>query len=746
MVKFDMMPRPADNPPAYPRASRLESIELDDLRKVEVTRANTAPDATPYLGLQSRLSQVWLNRWTVLLLLVLVRVAVVLSSLDDSIGDARGNALAACTKVEDVGSNMASMPHYLSRGVNELAASSVESAVRATAASMQLSATVVENLILFTIGMMTDTYADLTAALIRGSAETAHDAVSQFSEASNKTIADIADDLERDANDIQEKIDAVVKEIEQTVFGQDLPDVPRVDVSSALEKLRTVDFDTERFTSDIDDLESDLPSFSSVRNATERAVSGPFERIRRGLNDTFADFSFDGTTFPLAGKQRLTFCSDGSDLNSFFDGLHSTVGTSRTVLVAVLASLALVAMAPMAYLEITRWRKQRDNARMAEQGMYDPLDVVYLSSRPLSAGLGMRLSSRFSGRRQVLVRWCVAYATSLPALFVLSLAIAGLLSCLCQLIVLRNVQARVPALAERVGDFAGDVVTRLEGSSKEWAAAGNDVLSDLDKELNADLLELVKEGTSAVDDALDTFAGDMQRGLETALGRALSNTTDDLTRGLKALNSDTVQRGLTWLESQAKLTFPSLPENAFSLGARDSIDSDSELTSFLASPGSATTDEVSGSVQAVVRALEGAIKFEAFVAGGLLAIWIIVVLVGVVRVLVAGGGGRSRGESTAVYPLAPLPAPVASPVHAPSVRSEPRAEQRGGDPFSDGYGDIDEYYSVGTGLGGVGARGGMAETAGDEKCVASVRGGTARRVTMHERQSSHGDVCPGGKF
>lgn len=744
MVKFDMMPRPNENPPAYPRPSRLESIELDDLRKVEVTRANTAPDATPYLGLQARLSQVWLNRWTVLLLLVLVRVAVVLSSLDDSIGDARGKALAACTKVEDVGSNMASMPHYLSRGVNELAASGVESAVRGTAASMQLSATVVENLILFTIGMMTETYAGLTAALIRGSAETAHDAVSQFSDASNKTITDIADDLERDATDIQERIGAVVEEIEQTVFGQDLPDVPRVDISSALEKLRTVDFDTESFTAGIDSLESDLPSFDAVRNATERAISGPFAAIRKGLNDSFADFTFDRDTFPLAEKQRLTFCSDSDDLNSFFNGLHSTVGTSRTALVAVLASLALAAMAPMAYLEIKRWRRQRDNARMAEQGMYDPLDVVYLSSRPLSATLGMRLSSRFSGRRQVLVRWCVAYATSLPALFVLSLAVAGLLSCLCQLIVLRSVQARVPALAERVGDFAGDVVGRLEGSSKEWAAAGNDVLSDLDKELNGDLLELVKDGTSAVNNTLNTFADEMQRGLESALGRTLSNTTDDLARGLKSLNTDAVQRGLTWLEDQAKLTFPVLPDDAFSLGAKESVDSDSELTSFLASPGSATTDEVSGAVQAVVRALEGAIKFEAVVAGGLAGVWLVVVLVGVVRVLVAGSGsGRSRGEGMGqVYPApAPPPAPVVSSIPANSARSVPTSDQRReDDPFSDVSGGIDEYYSVGTGLGGVGG------DVGGEKYVASVRGGTARRVTVHERQSSHGDVCSAGKF
>lgn len=719
MVRFNMVSPghpPNDAPPTY--TPHFETIELDDFRKVEVTRANTAADTTPYLGLQARLSQIWLNRWTVLLLLVLIRVVVILSTLDSNIGEARTKALAACTKVEDIGSSVASMPHYLSRGVNELAAEGVESATKGMAASLLLSVTAVENMMLFMIGMMTDTYAGVTAAVVHGSLDSANDVISKFSEASNKTAEDIASSLESSSSSLQEDIDKLVEDVEQDVFGSKLPDIPKLDFSDVLDELRSFEVDTAGFTSELEDLEGDLPDYKRVRDAAERAISAPFEKIRKGINDSFGGFEFDRDAFSLAKKQSLTFCSENEDLNSFFDDLYSSVKTGRIILLIVLVVLALAAMASTAWLEIKRFRLQRSHARMAEGTQYDPLDVVYLSSRPISATWGMKLASRFSGKKQILVRWCVAYATSLPALFVLSLALAGLLSCLCQFIVLRVVKTRVPELAERVGDFAGEVVGMLQGASKEWAGSANGVIGDMSEKMNEDLGDLVKEGTAAVDETLNTFAEDMRKAVEDALGRGFDGASEDIAKALSGLNTDAVQKGLSWLEDQASISFPKLAEDAFSLGAEESIDSDSDLTTFLASPSSVTTDEVTGAVSWVVEKLERGILIEVFVSLGLLLMYVIVVLAGVVRVL---AGARTPDRDRSVAPALPKYGNMQAP--------------RDEGPFADVYGGIDEYYSS-----SVAGR-------GDEKHqVSSVRAGTARTVSAHVRQSSYGEIGSGGKL
>ena len=113
------------------------------------------PYLTPYLGLRARLSQTWINRWTVLLLLVLIRTIFAIASIDHNLDSARREALSACKSVEDVGSSMASMPHYMSSGVNQLSAVGIEKAVNGLMEMLIISITAVESIVVFFINLMT---------------------------------------------------------------------------------------------------------------------------------------------------------------------------------------------------------------------------------------------------------------------------------------------------------------------------------------------------------------------------------------------------------------------------------------------------------------------------------------------------------------------------------------------------------------------------------------------------------------
>lgn len=73
-------------------------------------------EITPYLGLRARLTQVPINRWTILILLVLARMWILFDGLSTDFTSAQQEATSACSKVEDIGSTLASMPHYMSQG------------------------------------------------------------------------------------------------------------------------------------------------------------------------------------------------------------------------------------------------------------------------------------------------------------------------------------------------------------------------------------------------------------------------------------------------------------------------------------------------------------------------------------------------------------------------------------------------------------------------------------------------------
>ncbi|OTA91014.1 hypothetical protein M434DRAFT_76888 [Hypoxylon sp. CO27-5] len=616
----------------------------------ELISQSSAKGVTPYLGLGSRLSQIWFNRWTVLLLLVLVNFMLTIGSLNSNLDDAKAKALSACTKVEDIGSAMASMPHYLSVGVNRLTASGITEAVQGLMTILDMILTAVEKLILFVIGMMTDTYVCLIAMVVHGGLNATSLAIGKTTDAMNDAIDGIAQAINGTADDLQKPVDQIgLGEIGNIIRRIDIPPKPEVagDIKAVAAKLSNVHINTTGFVSDLDTLNKNLPDFDDIKNLTATAVSFPFNLIKEELNKAYGNWAFNDSVFPVANKEALSFCSDNSVINDFFDGLYEIAHTAKIVAIVTLVLLAIAACIPMAYMEIRRWRR----AQVCSAEAYDDMDLVYMVSRPTSSRIGYWIASKFSEKRRLLVRWCIAYATSLPALFVLSLALAGFFSCFCQWILLRAIEKEAPAIANEVGDFANQVVGTLGNVSQKWADDANGVITSFSNEINVDILGKVTNGTTAVNNTLNTFMNEIDKGITKVFGDTLfKDLAQNTVRCLIGLKVESVEKGLTWIHDHAHVNFPMFPNDVFSVGAAKSISGDSDLTSFLATPSSVTTDEVTGAVNHVVDWLHSNIVQNALIATGLLLVYVIIVLIGVIRTLighndVAGDARRMRIEN-----------------------------------------------------------------------------------------------------
>ncbi|KAI0137155.1 plasma membrane fusion protein PRM1 [Xylariales sp. AK1849] len=691
-------------------------------KTTQVDRIRGGP--TPYLGLQARLSQVWFNRWTVLLLLVLVRVLILLASLNDNLADAKIKALSACTKVEDIGSAMASMPHYLSVGVNHLAASGITDAVHAMMKVLDMVLTGVEELILFVINMMTSTYTCLIAAAVHGGLNVSALVVTKSTDAMNDAIQGIAGDITTVTGGIQTGLDDTWGKLKSVIdsasFGAiSLPDEPKIDLSDDVSKLKNVKIDSSGFVSDLDTLNDDLPTFAEVQNFTRNAVSIPFDLVKKALNDSYGAWQFDDSIFPVANKEALSFCSDNSVIVDFFEKLFEIARKAKIAFIVVLSLLAILVCVPMAWWEIRRWRSQQTYKKLFQQRKHDDMDMMMMAARPLTSKVGLKLAGWLSGptsspshaKREILARWCVAYGTSLPALFVFSLAVAGFFSCLCQYIILAGIQKEVPALANQVGDFANEVVTTLEHVSETWANDANGVIIGFNNDINNDLLGYVVNATDAVNNTLNTFTDLMDTALTTAFnGTVLMDPIQEVVYCLIGLKVEAVQKGLTWVHDQAQVSLPLFPNDTFSSGAAKSIDGDSDLTSFLSTPSSVTTDEVTGAVTHVTDAIRNNIIQEALVSTGLLLVYVLVILIGVIRTL--SSMALTKNES---YTGPSRPRYTESPTHSrpPSFRSASEA--------SISRKRSDESYEMGNlGYGQVN------------------RSVSAARRPGHDRQSSHG--------
>jgi hypothetical protein len=399
---------------------------------------STLPYYTPYLGLRARLSQVWINRWTILLALIICRLLLAISDINYNIARAKEEALQACTSVENVGSAMASMPHYLSQGVNALAADGVTKAVNALMDMLMLTVTGVEEILLFVINMMTSTYVCLITLAVSGSLHVAIDMIEKVGDFMNKTIGDLTGDMTKTLGSFESTLNSFLSNLDIPSFLGGSSDPPSVDLSPQIAALNSIQVDPTTMDSELTKLNASIPTFAQVHNFTNNAIRTPFEFVKQAMNASVASYTFDKNVFDVAPKQALTFCSDNTAINDFFDGLVKVIMKARTIFIIVLTILAVLVCIPMAYREIWRWRHMQQRSILLQKHAFDPMDVIYIASRPYTTTAGIKAASRFkSTKRQILTRWFFAYATSLPALFVLALGLAGLISCLCQYIVLK---------------------------------------------------------------------------------------------------------------------------------------------------------------------------------------------------------------------------------------------------------------------------------------------------------------------
>ncbi|KAL2192513.1 hypothetical protein P885DRAFT_82127 [Corynascus similis CBS 632.67] len=642
-------------PPVPPNlnASAWHTVDLHNESQTERLQphAHTAPTVTPYLGLRARLSQLWFNRWTILLILVLVRVLILTAGLNDNLDEAKDKALSACTKVEDVGSAMASMPHYLSVGVNSLASDGITKAVSGMVHMLMLILTGVENLIFFIINLFVGTYACLIAALIHGGLDVSVKVVEGATKVMNNAIGTITNQISDTVDDVQGAINEIPDKISGLLGGIDF-DLPKIDIADNLEDLKNIKINSKDLVKDLVSLNKTIPTFDEVEKFTKNAIAIPFNFLKEQVNSSFGSYRFDESVFPVAQKQALSFCSNNSFLNDFFETLFNLVSTAKIAFAVVIPILAVLAMLGMGYIEVRRWRKEKERSREFTERGYDAMDVVYLSSRPATAGFGLWLSSKFKNlKKQLLVRWTIAYGTSLPALFVLSLALAGLFSCLCQFIILRSIQKEAPALADQVGDFAGDVVQTLQDVSTDWSDDANGVIIKLQDDINDDVFGWVTNATKAVNNTLNTFDEEIDKAITSVFkDTILLNTARNLVGCLITRKIETVEKGLTWVHDHAHVTLPLFADNIFSQGANSSINGDSKLTSFLASPSTVTTDEITSAVDKVITKLQNGIIQEALISTALLLVYVIIVISGAARALVASAQkDKTRAEGGEQY-------------------------------------------------------------------------------------------------
>ena len=135
-------------------------------------------------------------------------MVIAIVGLRSDIDSAKRDALSACNTVENVGSTLASMPHYLAGGVNELTASGIDKAVAGLYDMLSLTVTGTEEIVVFGINMLTSTYLCLITLAVSSSLHAAIDVTEDVSGWLNTTVKTIGGDLGSGVQDFENSMAA----------------------------------------------------------------------------------------------------------------------------------------------------------------------------------------------------------------------------------------------------------------------------------------------------------------------------------------------------------------------------------------------------------------------------------------------------------------------------------------------------------------------------------------------------------
>lgn len=356
------------------------------------------------------------------------------------------------------------------------------------------------------------------------------------------------------------------------------------------------------------------------------------------ISESYGNWTFDTSLLTVPTEEPLSFCSNNSFLVDFFQTLVEVAARAKITAIVSLVTLAVLAAAAMALWEIKRYKRiVQKSQRLAGRA---PMDISYLASRPLTASAGLWLSAKLTRqpRRQVLIRWVIAYATRYTALFVLSLALAGGFSCLCQFLVLRAVQAETPALAAEVGtayNVTNAITERLAQASTQWANASNAKIVALQSEINDGVLSYVLQATSAVNATLFKLNEEVNGTLISVFG---DTQLEEFFYGIYGCilgdKLTEVDEGINWVHAHARVSLPLFPTDVFSFSDGGDNNNGSSASSHIFSMNSTTTtttNEITAAVNKVVNNLWTTLVQEGLISLVLLLVYIAYVFFGVAQ-------------------------------------------------------------------------------------------------------------------
>ncbi|QHS75652.1 pheromone-regulated protein PRM1 [Saccharomyces paradoxus] len=637
-----------------------------------------------YLQLGDRLSQVWLNKYTLALLLAMLKLLFFSQSVQHAIEVSETYILSNCHSIDSLYSKVTdNTPHYLGVMGNFLIEKGMEETVKATLETLSLLVYASEGLVNFAIDLYLGTYACLIVSAVDGTVDVATNTTEKLISLVNDTVSSVADELDTGLNDISKIINKVIKtasKIEDFFTGDDDDDsnmtssIKSVNLTiSALHNL----YIPSSINDKLEELSAKTPDFAQVKNTTKNLISVPFNEVRKNIKAVNASNLIGDTSVlyvpPVSVDNSTGICSSNeSEIIAFYGILGQVLKITTIVCIIMLICFAVGAMIPVAWNEIKLWRRlcgMRDHYILSRQDSYtsyssgsshelkDPFadppiqnvqyDVIASYQQCFRiwntriAGWMTNLVTfgkspeNIDPETRKKIEWVVAYMTSERALCVLGIGILGILVCVCQFAMIALLKHKIShSLTSNSGDsvqslLKSSTAVDIENQMSLWSVQTNDYINTTESNINQEVFGWISTTTLSINNTVATMISDIDTTVADVFNGTLLYNPMKTAVGCAIENKlYTVEKAMTWIHDKAQLHIPRINGTQIKQALAKQADNSTTST---ASSTSATTasllenlvNDMREGLLKILRAYHRITMGELTVALVIVAVWLV---------------------------------------------------------------------------------------------------------------------------
>lgn len=566
-----------------------------------------------YLTLSQVCSQVWCNKYSIVLVLLAVKVYTFLLVLRLTLDHLVDLVDTINVSLDHLASTATTIPTQLTQLTNKLVAEQLQQLKSNLKLSLLLLVSVIRALIGFYMEIFLGTFTCLLDAAAQSSVDFALDSAQATLKGLNTTIVAVTSEVESGLEALSSFIESSINTVLSLFSSNDKPSVTSINLS--LGKLRNLQIPGS-VTDELDSFRLNFDEFDHLKNSTINLITAPlthFDRTVSGL-DLFGPMNSSKmavANYNSSAAKNVTF--DLTEVKNSIGDFKDDAAKLALIMMIVLVSLSVMTMIALVLMEKRNFVK-RDNFVISVREKSLPLAIgnalETYQNRTIHYMAKLKLNPRYY--------WICNYLTSKYAMVGLGIGLVGVLSFILQYCLLLSVENKLQNLIGTVS--SPEQTKQLQASLSQYTAQTNNYIKDQSKTLNENVLGWYMKASTNVNDTLTEILNQINLTIHTVTGNTpLSKPFEVVVYCVIGRKLIAVTEGITWLNEHLVIDLPQLPVDLFK-----------DVTETVPLR---YGKQLESQMVKATNLLEQMLFIELYVALGFVGIWVIFIVMGIIMMV-----------------------------------------------------------------------------------------------------------------